>query len=143
VGWARSKGINPAIFSGQLKMAAQEYKTDYRRRLGPAIERATTPEEITRAMDPYEAYAGYLQHGRPVGAAGTARALKAIHQVAPPVKTPPTPAKSEEPIGQNKKRMDKLSMTNWENSQKQTTLVLRNVPGANVYAMAAGMAAVT
>jgi hypothetical protein len=55
-------------------MGAHEYITNYRARLGRQIESADTPEGMVRAMDPFEAFAGFEAHGRPVGAAGGRKA---------------------------------------------------------------------
>lgn len=74
VAWAKSQGLDPAKPSTQLKMGAHEYITEWRKRLGARINAAQTPEEIERAINPFEGNASGA--GRPSAVGGVRRGLQ-------------------------------------------------------------------
>jgi Phage tail lysozyme len=74
VAWAKSQGLDPAKPSTQYKMAAHEYITEWRKRLGSRINAATTAAGIEAATEPFEGSA--YGPGRGAAVSGTARALR-------------------------------------------------------------------
>jgi hypothetical protein len=80
VAWARSQGLDPTKPSTQYKMAAHEYITEWRnkmihgRRMGEAINSATTAAGIEGATEPFEGSA--YGPGRGAAVSGTGRALR-------------------------------------------------------------------
>ena len=74
VAWAKSQGLDPAKPSTQYKMAAHEYITEWRKRLGARINAADTAAGIEAATEPFEGSA--YGPGRPSAVGGTARALR-------------------------------------------------------------------
>src|SRR5580692_36693 len=74
VAWAKSQGLDPAKPSTQYKMAAHEYITEWRKKLGARINAATTPEGIEAATEPFEGSA--YGPGRGAAVSGTRRALR-------------------------------------------------------------------
>lgn len=74
VAWARSQGLDPAKPSTQYKMAAHEFITEWRNRIGARINAATTAAGIEAGMEAFEGSA--YGPGRPSAVSGTARALR-------------------------------------------------------------------
>jgi len=77
VAWAREHGINPASWSGQLKMAAHEYLTSPRfASLRARVAAAQSPYDVMHAMDPFESFAGFKIGPRASSIGGYKRALE-------------------------------------------------------------------
>jgi hypothetical protein len=113
VAWARSQGLDPRKPSTQLKMGAHEWITEWRKNFGPGVERARTPEEIERAINPFEGNKTGPGRGDAVG--GTRRGLR--------------------------EGTDQVSMNNMSHFQginRQQTIRIDNQAGAN-YAVSGGM----
>jgi hypothetical protein len=146
--WATAHNINPASWSGQLKMAAEEYKRNWRSKIGAAIEGAKTPYDITKASDVFESYSGWRIGPRGAAVSGTQRALDsavdAIKKVGPDsgetrkIVAPPDTNELLKKAGQIP--VGPMSMEQYQGSTKQASLTIRNVPGANLYATGASLA---
>lgn len=117
VAWARSQGLDPSKPSTQLKMGAHEWITEWRKTFGPAVERARTPEQIERAINPFEGNKTGPGRGDAVG--GVRRGLREGTDGA------------SGPVSMN-------NMSNFQGNTKTAHITIHNPAGAN-YAVAGGM----
>jgi hypothetical protein len=113
VAWAKSQGLDPSKPSTQYKMGAHEWITEWRKKYGPGVDAAKTPEQLERAINPFEG--NLTGPGRHSAVSGTDRGLK------------------EGPTGPQ-------SMNNMSHFQqdKKLGLTINNPAGAN-FAVSGGM----
>lgn len=117
VQWARQQGLDPSKPSTQLKMGAHEWITQWRKKYGPAVERANSPAEIERAINPFEGNLTGPGRGDAVG--GTRRGLREGDE------------NSIGPVSMN-------NMKHFQGVNRQQTIRIDNQAGAN-YAVSGGM----